>query len=393
MNKLFRIYAIFALITALPCYADSIYPDIPTKNLPTIQELPAGNEQILDVRTEVLSGDPIPLTVEVGVYDLTKETEANWDLLHGVPLRFDLSSCCANRASWAPGAKKLFLALNDGAYLIDRSGHYTKLALKMPGTSIEYRVVQEFAVSSDASHVLFQLFARDSGDKYADPADPYAIKLGRMYQDLMYEDLNSSAPKSVARGSIRFRSNGEPDSQNVSVPALSSDRRRIAYERRDGKSLELIVAGIDTGEIIWRTPITVKGLLTPANVTEIRWNPDDTKLGFVLYEGTPGSWDLMQRTELYTIDANGQNLRAMTFGSRTMNVSAFAWSPTGTKFAFRSDFQSPRLCNHNLMFAAQAGFQPCRVSENLFTSNMDGSGLTRVSKEPQYRASQLFWVQ
>ena len=50
-----------------------------------------------------------------------------------------------------------------------------------------------------ASRLLFRLLTRDPGDKYADPADPYAIKLGRMYQDLMFEDLRGSAPKSIAR--------------------------------------------------------------------------------------------------------------------------------------------------------------------------------------------------
>ena len=73
------------------------------------------------------------LEIQVGLYDLSKDTEAIWDVLHGVPLRLYLSSCCTMRASWAPEARKLFLALKDGAYLIDPSGHYTKLALKMPG--------------------------------------------------------------------------------------------------------------------------------------------------------------------------------------------------------------------------------------------------------------------
>ena len=406
LTKPFRIYAVFALLFGLRCYADPIYPDIPTRNLPILQELPAKDQLILDVRSEMLSGDPIlppgsgaglvginDLAVEVGVYDLSNETEAIWDLLHGAPVRLYLSQCCTMRASWAAEAGKLFLALEDGAYLIDPRGHYTKVALKMPGTSIEYRAVSQFAISRDASYLLFSLLGRDPGDKYFDPADPYAIKGGRLYQDLMYEELAGSVPKTIAKGSTYFRSNGEPDSQHVSVPAWSSDRRRIAYERRAGKTLELIVANSDTGETAWRMPISINGLLTPAIIKEIRWNPDDTKLGFVVYEGTPGSWDLMERSELYTIDSNGQNLRAMTFGGRTMNISAFTWSPTGSKIAFRSDYHSPKLCNHNLMFMVQAGFEPCRVSENLYTSNVDGSGLHRISKELQYRAGQLFWVQ
>jgi hypothetical protein len=101
VNRLFRIYAIFILLTAPRCYAGPIYPDIPARNLPAVQELPAGDQLILDVRSEVLSGDPIPpprsdagmvimddLAIEVGIYDLSKDAEAIWDVLHGVPLRF-----------------------------------------------------------------------------------------------------------------------------------------------------------------------------------------------------------------------------------------------------------------------------------------------------------------
>jgi hypothetical protein len=405
VSKALRLGGLLAVLVALRCYAGPVYPDIPTRTLPAIQKLPANDEIILEIRSDLLSGDPITppgssagpvvsndLAIEVDVYDRSTRSESIWDLLHGVPLRLYLSSCCMMRASWAPRAKKLLLALNDGAYLVDPNGQYSKLTLKMPGIAVAYRQAAQFAVSDDASHLLFRLFGRDSGDKYLDPADPYALKIGRMYQDILYEDLPGSEPRSVAKGKTLYRSNGEPESEFVSVPAWSADQKRIAYARAAGKSVELVVAESDNGQILWAMPIEVKGLLMPAIIKEIRWNPDDTKLAIVVYEGTPGSWDSSQRSELYVVDADGKNEKVMTFGGRNMNVSSFAWSPSGRKVAFRSDFSAPRLCNHNLMFLAQAGFEPCRVSENLFTSNLDGSGLERVSKEPQFRAAQVFWI-
>jgi hypothetical protein len=276
---------------------------------------------------------------------------------------------------------------------VDDHGHFSKLALKMPGVSIAYRDADEFAMTNDASLLLFKLLARDSGNKYVDPADPYTAKIGKMYRNIMCEELRGSEPRSLAEGKAHYGNKGEAGEEWVSVPACSSDRTRIAYQRRGGPAPELVVADSGTGTIIWSLPINVKGLLIRPYISEIRWRPDDTKLGLVVYEGNPGSWELMQRRELYIVDADGRNLRAMTFDGRVLNVNAFAWSPNGSKLAFRSDYQAPRLCNHNPMFAGQSGFEPCRVSEYVFTSNLDGSALERISKDPQFLEGQLFWIQ
>lgn len=389
------------LFAMLRCYAaDPIYPDIPTSNIPIIRSIPSQNTIVLDVRYGVLSGDPVSpsgsakakietddFAIEVGVYDLSRRSEFIWDVLPGTPLRVFLSSPTM-RAAWAAKARKLLLALKDNAYLVDEHGKFSKLELKMPGVSIAYRDADEFVMSDDASLLLFKLFTRDPGNLYTDSADSYSARSGKLYQNIMREELRGSEPTSLAAGNAHGKSGGKW----VSVPAWSSDQTRIAYQRRGNSSPELVVAESNTGKIIWSQSINVQGLLTPPYIKEIRWKPDDTTIGLIVYAGSPGSWDLSQRREFYMVDSDGRNLRAISFEGRRLNVNAFAWSPDGTKLAFRSDYQVPRLCNHNVMFLAQAGFEPCRVSEYLFTSNQDGSALNRVSEAPEFREGQLFWI-
>jgi len=388
------------LFVTLHCYAaDPIYPNIPARNIPAIRSIPAQGTIILDVRSGVLSGDPVSpsggarvhietddFEIEIGVHDLSRRSEFIWDAMPGTQLRAFLSTPTM-RVAWAAKARKLLLALKYGAYLVDEHGNVSKIELKMPGVAIAYKDANEFAITDDASLLLFQMFARDSGNLYVDPADPYAASGGKLYQSILREERRGSVPVSLAAGKIRGQSG-----EWVSVPAWSSDRTRIAYQRRGGLSPELVVAESTTGKILWSLPINVSGLLIPPYIEEIHWKPDDTTIGFVVYEGTPGSWDLSQRRGFYMVDSDGKNLRPMFFEGRHLNVDTFAWSPDGAKLAFRSDYQAPRLCNHNLMFQAQAGYEPCRMSEYLFTSNNDGSALNQISESPEFRVGHLFWI-
>jgi Tol biopolymer transport system component len=99
------------------------------------------------------------------------------------------------------------------------------------------------------------------------------------------------------------------------------------------------------------------------------------------------------KSTLYTVNSDGQALKAIRFGKNDINVSAFAWSPSGQRFAFRSDSDAKKLCNFSVVFYAQTGRQPCRDAENLVVANVDGSELNRISKDPEYRHGQLFWIQ
>jgi WD40-like Beta Propeller Repeat len=387
------------LVATLRCYAvEPIYPDIPARNIPELRSIPSQGSIILDVRSGVISGDPVSpsgsarvrvegddFPIQVGIYNLSSKSEFIWNVLPGIPLRVLLSTDM--RASWAAKARKLLLALKQGAYLVGEHGDFSKIALKIPGVSTEYRDAHEFSISDDASLLLFQMFARDRGDLYVDAADPYSAQGGRLYQNIMREDLGGSEPTTLAAG----KAHGD-SGEWVSVPAWSSDRSRIAYQRRGGPAPELVIAESNTGKVIWSLPIKVQGLLNPPHIREIRWKPDDTRIGLIVYEGGFGSWDLMQRSEFFVVDSDGRNLRAVPFEGRRLNVSAFAWSPDGTKIAIRSDYQAPRICNHNSMFVAQAGYEPCRISEFLFRSNEDGSALNRVSSAPEFRVGQLFWI-
>ncbi|MHB1530410.1 MAG: eIF2A-related protein [Acidiferrobacteraceae bacterium] len=292
------------------------------------------------------------------------------------------------------------MATDEGAVLIDGAGHYQKLRLRMPGISVRYRDADEFAISNDGWFVAFKVEARDRKDKAPDANDPYA-KFGKLYDELIYEHTRGSKPITIAKSAIHFYGNGQPYGKFVSLPAWSPDSKRIAYAyQKRGRgflpSAGIVIADISKqGGVVSTGTVEIPPVHQPddASVDELRWSPDGTKLGLIVFEYWYENSDQYSRYTLYTVNANGRGLRAVRFSNKNINVSAFAWSPSGEQFALRSDYQAKKLCNFNLMFYFDTGNQPCRVSENLFTSNVDGSGLKRMSKEPDFRHGQLFWIQ
>jgi len=391
-------------------YADSLYPDIPKNNLPKIRTLPKQGQVILDVRSTVLSGDPISQIrdsngiyngIKIGVFDLLNHSESIWDLPSEISLRAPiLCNSCTMRASWAATTRQLLLATNKGAVLIDGAGHYKKLRLRMPGISIRYRDADEFAISNDGRFLAFKVDARDREDKALDPNDPYA-KFGKLYDELIYEHTRDPKPITIAKSAIHFYGNGQPYGKFVSLPAWSPNSKRIAYAYQKRGSGFLASAGIVIANISKQGVVVSSGTVAippvhqpdDASVDELRWSPDGTQLGFVVFEYWYEHSDQYSRYTLYTVNAHGRGLKAVRFRNKNINVNAFAWSPSGQQLALRSDYQAKKLCNSNAMFYFDTGNEPCRMSENLFTSNVDGSGLKRISKKPDFRHGQLFWIQ
>lgn len=387
-------------------YAGPLYPQVPERALPTIRVLPKHGNIILDVQSAVLSGDPISpgnnVGIEVGVVDLSSRSESIWNLPREIPLRVSLScNTCSTRASWAPTAKQLLLATKDGAYVINEEGRYKKLALKMPGVKVRYRDADKFAISNDGLFVAFKLYTRDWGDKYPDVNDPYAATGGKLYNRLMFEKTRGSYPRTIAKSELHFAANGEAYGKYVSLPAWSPTRRRFAYSyyktRADNSSSSV---GITVADISRRGIISTESAeIAPAHrlgedtIEELRWSPNGKELAFIVREIWYENSNRFGKYTLYTLDADGHNLRAVRFrNNEDINVDAFAWSPSGLMFALRSNYEAKKVCNFSLMFYIQTGEQPCRVSDNLFTSNVDGTGLKRIPGLATFRHSELFWI-
>lgn len=393
LNKFTFLLGLIAWIASVHCYASPLFPDIPKKPLPAIQTLPRNGEIVLDVRSTVLSGDQVLLAdnsteIEIGVFDLAKRSEAKWQLGGHILLHVDLPcSNCDMRASWAPRTRQLLLAVKERAYLVNDDGSYSAVDLKMPGKSLSYAETDMYAISDDGQRVAFKIQSRDPGDLYSDANDPYAIKIGRYYNDLMYEDIHGSVPISVLSGGI-----STPYSQ---APAWSPDGQTIAYGLSAGKkNAEAVVIAALNGKVIASTsPIISPSVPGDKYITNVRWSLDGKKLGFILTRYWFEDSKQRGRSTLYTMNSDGRDLKPVRFGNKDINVNAFAWSPSGQQFAFRSDSDAKKLCNFSVMFYAQTGRQPCRDAENLFVGNVDGSELKRISNNPEYRHGQLFWIQ
>lgn len=113
------------VLAALNANSAELFPDLPKNPIPTIRELPKSGHIVLNIQTDVLSGDAVRLSdgstaVEIGVFDLDKKNESKW-----IPENSSISmhvdgSCaiCTMRASWNANSRQLFLALKEQAYVI-----------------------------------------------------------------------------------------------------------------------------------------------------------------------------------------------------------------------------------------------------------------------------------
>jgi WD40 repeat protein len=401
------------VLVALPCFAagDGVFPDFPVRHVPSVRTLPSGHGILLDVRTLVDEGNAVTTNgltmgapdenLEIGVYDLSDRSESLWDALQGAPMQIPLPCYnCAMRASWAPTAGKLLLALKENVYLVDRQGAYSVVPLKLPGIKLSYRSAEDFALSDDGKGILFLVADRDSGDKHPDPHDRFAAESGPIYQDIIHENVDGSGMSSIAAGSKQFPA--VENSTAVSTPAWSPDGARIAYvrETRFVSHIEqqLVVADTATGQISWSTlinPSNLDGWPKPpqTQIRELRWSPDGKKLGLIAFEWATGADDNVERSEMLAIDSDGRDLRALKFDGKSLYVSSFAWSPDGKQVALRSEYEGVRLCGHNLSYRLQAGRWPCIQSEHIFISNTDGTHLAKISKDPQFPPGELIWIQ
>jgi hypothetical protein len=254
------------------------------------------------------------------------------------------------------------------------------------------------AVSPDAAQIMFRIVARDRGDRRPDPADPGAAQVGRFYDDLINESIDGGEPKTFAKAEILLAPSGENSGGSANqAPSWSPDGRFVAYARSriaGGRvlSLQLVVAEAISGKTVWELAIHAKGKFGLGEITETRWSPDGKKLGFVTRENDYGDGKHPWRDALYLVNSDGSDVQPMRVNGRATSISAFAWSPSGDALVFRSDFEAKPICKLNLLFRFEVGTFPCRLAEHVYTSRVDGSGLVRISKNPEYLRGQLFWI-
>jgi WD40 repeat protein len=325
--------------------------------LASIKSIPARDQIILEVRNKNTTGVPD----EIGVFNLTTHTETKWDVLSSA-LREAPATAFGSQADWAPSVGKLLYATHGSVHLVSRDGTSTELHLQMPGKLAALDGMTAYALSSDGKQVAYLLYTRDLGERQADG-------FGKLYDDLMYQKIEGSPPTSIWRDGF------------VISPAWRPDGAAIAHTDSDHN---LVVSDL-SGRTLWSFhpgPAPRAGSI-PDYINEIRWDPTGKRLAFLMGSPIP---------RIYIVNADGSESRVVEFRNSDLSIRSFAWSPDGREFVFRSEAGSK--CNYTALgYKFETGNFPCIYSRNLFTADVDGSHLTKVTSNPDYEFGELFWIQ
>jgi Tol biopolymer transport system component len=171
-------------------------------------------------------------------------------------------------------------------------------------------------------------------------------KLAHIYNDAGNVEILTVNPDGSARTNIT--NHPARDEQ----PKWSPDGTKIAFVSDRNGNTDIYVMGADGAN---PTPLTTDGAGDSAPV----WSPDGTKIAFNSdRNGDTGS-------ELWVMNADGSNETLVTDGTGwDINPS---WSPDSSKLVFER---------------TQFGTVP--DSDNIYRVNVDGSGLTLLTAEPEH---------
>ena len=338
------------------------WPVTPDKHLASIKRIPPGDQIVLEVR----NNNKIDVSNEIGVFNLTTHQEAKWDVLSGA-LREMAATQFGPQSDWAPRAGKLLYATRSSLHLVSRDGTAAELHPQMPGTLKALDGMTAYALSADGQRVAYLLYTRDIGERQPDG-------FGKLYMDLMVQQIAGSAPKSIWRDGF------------VLNPAWRPDGAAIAHTDSDHN---LVVSDLD-GRTLWSFhPGPAPSDASVADhIDEIRWDPTGKRLAFLMGSPIP---------RIYVVNADGSDMKVVEFrnflgAARDLSIRSFAWSPDGRQFVFRSEAGSK--CNYlALGYKLETGSFPCIFSRDLFTADVDGSHVTKVTSEPDYVFGELFWIQ
>ncbi|SRR6266404_4618279 len=351
-------FSCLLLLFIVPLCLGDEFPDVPDKHLPLLKSIPLHDQIVLEVRS-----DGRTVTPEIGIFDLTTRAESKWDLSPEVFSGINPSGT-VQHASWAPGIQSLLYARSDRVLLLTKTGTATELRLRMPGQLQPLEGMSSYVVSPDGQAVTYFLYTRDRANK--------------LYMDLMVQSTEGSEPVSISKGIVPFSLDWNYDNSKIAYATGEGD---IIIVDRYGKKIQSIHPGPHPGSRPKFGDISDL-------ILHVRWDPKGDRLAFLM--GDP--------RRIFVINMDDKDLRAVEYRAAGItdhgfDIYSFAWSPDGRQFAFRSNYQAREKCNYNLGYKFDTGKFPCLTGENLFTSNVDGSNLKKVTPKFDYVSGELFWVQ
>jgi ankyrin repeat protein len=347
--------------------SDGEFPSEPVKHLPAIKSIPVDDQIVLEVRNKNTDGVPN----EIGVFNLTRHTEAKWDVVSDA-LREIPAVAFGSQADWARGSGKLLYATTRSVHLISREGTASELRLQMPGKLFALQGMTAYALSADGQRVAYMLYTRDIGEREPD-------RYGKLYTDLMYQRIEGSPPISLWN-----------DQSVVLRPAWRPDGAAIAHTDSEQN---LVVSDLN-GRTLWSFhpgPVPQAGSIAgmiAGDINEIRWDPSGKRLAYLMGLPIP---------HIYVVNADGSGNKPIEFhgflvSGKDLSIRSFAWSPDGHRFVFRTD--AGKRCNYTgVGYKIETGNFPCIYSKNLFIADVDGSHLTKITPTPDYDSGELFWIQ
>lgn len=347
------------------------FPDIPVKHLSALKAIPKNGRFAVEVGEPYGQSGTVPMkfSADIRIIDLARHQEYRWKLPDEVVDGLGANSL--HRASWAPKTSQLLVAKLNEAFIISRDGAVSPLSLQMPGHLPSLQGIETYAMSLDGQSVVYYLYTRDTEERQPDG-------FGKLYVDLMVENLPNSPPVTIMR-------NTRP-----SALAWSPNGQEIAYGDYNGQLVVVTRSGEKLLTVqVPQEPAPAGGTIGYAE--DLKWTPDGKWLGVLVFPAR----------QLYVLDDKGdlrkRSIKSPDSTPKELTVDSFSWSPDGRKLVFRSPYEAPEICNRLASgYEFETGHFPCLSGSNLFVSNANGTDTFKITSDPDYSygsQGELFWVQ
>jgi Tol biopolymer transport system component len=324
-----------------------------------VKSLPNDSGIILEVN------DSLPLVpFRARIFDLTTQQTLIWDI--ATDFRVPFQEDPAPTVSWLAKAGELAFAAAVPSSSTGPLGSVQMIASN--GDSKTFNLNDSSAANASIPTQSIVLSNDGKSIVYVYQSDNF------MKTQLLMGAVNGTTRKQLDSGDI----------PNGATPAWSPDGIKLAvFENTQENPFPLSIIRI------FNLANGSSSIITyPAHsnfdVTSMKWSSDSKFLGAII-EG-----------QFYISDGQGPFTPAFP-SPPSFLIDGYAWSPDSSKIVFFSSFLAPDLCptgNPIYWLDQFEGGYPCETNENIFISDLNGSSMQLLTKEPEpnWNGSQLLWI-